>query len=203
MPRGSEVCRQLSRIGRRSRQCAYHNPNLPLASFFWPDTSQSIRDMSCREMPQPSLDPIAGNRIPYRSANHKPDARPVVEMHSVEHKRWPTHAHPPPGRPPKFLRATHSQRSRQHGGRSRRFRRTVGRGPCGAGPTGWRGRRGSASADGNHGYDCDVDCSAGTCACSRENSQTFRVVTIQVRCSHGTHRRRGEQVAAAAMEATF
>jgi len=27
--------------------------------------------------------------------------------------------------------------------------------------------------------------------------------TIQVRCSHGTHRRRGGQVAAAAMEATF
>ena len=78
MPSGSEVCRQLSRIGRRSRQCAYHNPNLPLASFFWPDTSRTIRDMSCREMPQPSLDPIAGNRIPHRTANHKPDARPVV-----------------------------------------------------------------------------------------------------------------------------
>jgi hypothetical protein len=29
------------------------------------------------------------------------------------------------------------------------------------------------------------------------------VVTIQVRCSHGTHRKRGEQVAAVATEATF
>jgi len=76
MPRGSEVCRQLSRIGRRSRQCAYHNPNLPLASFFWPDTSQSIRDMSCREMPQSSLDPIAGNRIPHRSATTNPTRGP-------------------------------------------------------------------------------------------------------------------------------
>ena len=49
-------------------------------------------------------------------------------------QRWPTHAYPPPGRPPEFLRASHPQRSRQHGGRSRRFRPTARRGPCGAGP---------------------------------------------------------------------
>ena len=55
-------------------------------------------------------------------------------------------------------------------------RRTVGRGPCDAGPKLCCGRRGSASADGNHGYDCDADCSAGTCAWSRESSQTFGVV---------------------------
>jgi hypothetical protein len=207
MPGGSEIARQLNRIGRRSRQCAYHNPNFPPASFFWPNTSRTIYDMSSRKMPQASLDAIAGDRIPHRAADDKPDARPFVgmpvEIHNMDDERWPTHAHPPPRRPPKFLRTTHSQRSRQHCGRSRRFRRTAGRGPCAAGPTLWRGRRGSASANGNHGYDCDVDCSAGTCACSRENSQTFGVVTIRVRCSHGTHRRRGEQVAAAAMEATF
>jgi hypothetical protein len=107
MPSGPEVCRQPSRIARRSRQCAYHNPNLPLASFFWLDTSRTICDMCDREMPQPSLDAITGYCIAYRTANHKPDARPVVEllieMHSVDHKRWPTHAYPPPGRPPEFL----------------------------------------------------------------------------------------------------
>ncbi len=146
MPSGSEICRQLSRIGRRSRQCAYHNPNLPLASFF-SDTSRTIRDMSSRKMPQASLDAIADDRIPHRTANDKPDTRPFVsmpvempivmpiEMHSMDDERWPTHAHPPPRGPPKFLRAMHSQRSRQHCGRSRRFRRTAGRGPCGAGPT--------------------------------------------------------------------
>jgi len=143
MPGRSEICRQLSRIGRRSRQCAYHNPNIPLASSFWPHTNRTICDMSGREMPQASLYPIAGNRIPHRTADDEPDARPFVgmpvemaiAMHSVDDERWPTHAHPPPRRPSKFLRGTHSQRSRQHGGRSRRFRRLVGRGPCGAGPT--------------------------------------------------------------------
>jgi hypothetical protein len=55
-------------------------------------------------------------------------------------------------------------------------RPTVGRGPCDAGPKLCCGRRGSASADGNHGYGCDADCLAGTCACSRESSQTFGVV---------------------------
>ena len=58
----------------------------------------------------------------------------------------------------------------------RPVRRTVGRGPCDAVPKLCYGRRGSASADGNHGYGCDADCSAGTCACSRESSQTFGVV---------------------------
>ena len=159
-------------------------------------------------MPQPSLDPIAGNRIPPpKSLTTNPTRGLVVEMliemHSMDDERWPTHAHPRlvVRRNSFELRILSDRGSTvvdrgDSGGQSGAALAAPGRhdGAAGAGPH---------PQTGNHGYDCDVDCSAGTCACSRENSQTFRVVTIQVRCSHGTHRRRGEQVAAAAMEATF
>ena len=67
MPSGSEICRQLQ--PDRSPLAAMHVPQcqFPLASFFWLDTSRTIRDMSGGEMPQPALDPIAGHRVPYRT----------------------------------------------------------------------------------------------------------------------------------------
>ena len=55
------------------------------------------------------------------------------------------------------------------------IRRTARCGPCGAGPQAPRDRRGYASAAGTHGSLNADDCSAGTSACSPENS-TSRLV---------------------------
>jgi hypothetical protein len=107
MPRGSEVCWDICRIGCRSRQRAYHNP------------CSVVGSLSGSQVPQPPLDSIAGNGIPDRTADDEADAWPVIETHSMDHQRRSTRAHSAPRRTAEVLRATHSQRSRQHGGRSR------------------------------------------------------------------------------------
>ena len=52
----------------------------------------------------------------------------------------------------------------------RRLRPTACRGPWRGGWRGWRGRHGYACAAGNRGSSHDGGCSAGKCACSRQNS---------------------------------
>jgi hypothetical protein len=180
MPGGSKICGHLGRITRRSRQRTYHDANSPA------NLGRSFCQLSSGQMSQAPLDPIARDRIPYSATDNKahpgarkPPAIPlksaiVGHMRAVNHERGPTYAYPAPGRSAEVLRAAHSQQSRQHGGRSTTVRRTAGCGPCDAGPRQWHGRRGSASADGSHGYGCDADCSVGTCACSRKNSQHLR-----------------------------
>jgi hypothetical protein len=76
------------------------------------------------QMPQPPLDPIAGDSIPNRSADHKANACPVVQMpldqmpliqmHSMNHQRGSTYAYATLGCLSEILSTAHSQRSVQH-----------------------------------------------------------------------------------------
>lgn len=70
--------------------------------------------LSGRQMPQPPLDPIAGDSIPNRTADHQANACPVIQMSSMNYQRGPTYANPTPGRLSEILCAAHSQRSGQH-----------------------------------------------------------------------------------------
>jgi len=104
MPGGSEVCRDLSRIRRSSRQRTYHDSN-----FFG-----SFRYMCGSQMPQPPLDPIARDCIAKSTADHEADACSIVAVGRMNHQRGSTHTDPSSGGLLKILGATHSQRSRQH-----------------------------------------------------------------------------------------
>ena len=211
MPSGSEIGRQLSRIGRRSRQCAYHNPNFPLASFFWPDTSRTICDMSSRKMPQASLDAIADDRIPHRTADDKPDARPFVGMpiDPIEIcTAWTTSV----GRLTRTPRRVVRRNSFELRILSDRGSTVVDRGDSGGQPgaaLAAPGRHYGAAGAGPHPQTETMGTTATSIArleralAHGKTPKPSEWSTIQVRCSHGTHRRRGEQVAAAAMEATF
>jgi hypothetical protein len=76
------------------------------------------------QMPQPALDSIAGDGIPNRTADHKANACPVIQMpliqmplvqgHSMNHQRGPTYAYATLGCLSEILGAAHSQRSGQH-----------------------------------------------------------------------------------------
>ena len=72
-----------------------------------------------------------------------------------------------------------------------RLRRRAWRDPCRGGRTGSRDPRGSASGAGSRGYGCDAGCSAGRCACSRENSPGVRSLRVRGPLqAPGTRRRR-------------
>jgi hypothetical protein len=57
--------------------------------------------------------------------------------------------------------------------------------PCAAGQRGSRGPRGSASGGGNHGSGSGAGCSAGTFACSREDSHYRRDLNLQMASEAG------------------
>jgi hypothetical protein len=137
MPGGSEIARQLGGIGRRSRQGAYHNPNRFWADRFWANRfwaspSWGVSHVGCSQMAQTTFDSIARDRVPDSAIDHEtnpwpraarriPLNRPIAgNTRSMNHQRGPTHTEPTSGRPPEVLRAAHSQRSRQHYGRSTR-----------------------------------------------------------------------------------
>jgi hypothetical protein len=65
--------------------------------------------MSCGQMPQPPLDPIACDSIPNRTADHKANPCPVIQVCSMKHQRGPTYAYATPGCLAKVLSAAHSQ----------------------------------------------------------------------------------------------
>ena len=105
--------------------------------------------MSCGEVPQTPLDPIASDSISHSTAHDKANAGPIIDlpllqtvlikmplikMHSMDYQRGSTHADPSPGCLPEVLGAPHSQRSRQHRVDRPALRRTGGRGPYDAGP---------------------------------------------------------------------
>jgi hypothetical protein len=117
-------------------------------------------------------------------------------------ERGPTRANPAPSRALKVLRPAHPQRSRQHwifepsGGQSGAALATPGRNDraAGAGPHPQAESMGTAATPITR---------LERALAHGKTPKPSEWSTIQVRCSHGTHRRRGEQVAAAAMEATF
>jgi hypothetical protein len=110
MPGGSEISGDVRRMGCRLRQRAYH--------YSYPVSHPVGGTVSSSQMSQPALDSIAGDGVPDGSTNHKANACPVVQLCSVNYQGGPTHAYATPGRGLEVLRAAHSQRSRQHVGRS-------------------------------------------------------------------------------------
>jgi hypothetical protein len=75
------------------RRCSWkrphHNPGASIAT--------SLRYMSYGEVPQPPLDAIARHCVPYGTADHKADARPVrrvpvIQMHSMDDQGGPAYA---------------------------------------------------------------------------------------------------------------
>jgi hypothetical protein len=98
MPGRSEICRHGSRIGGRSWQCPYHQPNI----------SRLVRKMRSGKMPQPPLHPIACDRIPDSTTDHEANARPVSEVDSMNHQGRTACVYAAPGRLPEFLGTAHS-----------------------------------------------------------------------------------------------
>jgi hypothetical protein len=93
MPGGSEICPHGSRIGGRSWQCTYHQPNI----------GRLVRKMRSGKVPQAPLHPIACNRIPDSTTNHKANARPVGDLDSMNHQRRTACAYAAPGCLPELL----------------------------------------------------------------------------------------------------
>jgi hypothetical protein len=112
-------------MGGCSRKRAHHNPGAGIAT--------GVGYMSSGEVPQPPLEAIARDSVPYGATDHKADARPVRKVRSMDYQSGPGYAYPTPGCLPEILRAAHSQRSGQHASRST-LRQTGGYGPYGAGP---------------------------------------------------------------------
>jgi hypothetical protein len=98
MPGGSEIRRNLSRIGGRSWQCTYHKAKI----------GRAVRHMGSGKMPQPPLYAIACHRVADSTADYEADAWPVSYLHSMDHEGGTACSYAAPGRLPKFLRAAHS-----------------------------------------------------------------------------------------------
>jgi hypothetical protein len=224
MPRGCKIRRYFHGIGRRSRQRAHHNSdsfwsNFLWSNFFWANRGSRFRHMSNREVPQAALDPVARHSVPDSAtddeANTRTGAPKIIPIRRIlvrrivvrnprgmNDKRGPTRANPAPSRALKVLRPAHPQQSRQHwifepsGGQSGAALATPGRNDraAGAGPHPQAESMGTAATPITR-----LERALGHGKTPKPSEWS----TIQVRCSHGTHRRRGEQVAAAAMEATF
>jgi hypothetical protein len=224
MPRGAKIRRYFHRIGRRSRQRAHHNSNFLWANFLWANFSWAsrgsrFRHMSNCEVPQAAPDPVARHSVPDSATDDEANARTgapkispiqrtlvrrivVRNTGGMNDERGPTRANPAPSRALKVLRPAHPQRSRQHwifepsGGQSGAALATPGRNDraAGAGPHPQAESMGTAATPITR---------LERALAHGKTPKPSEWSTIQVRCSHGTHRRRGEQVAAAAMEATF
>ena len=98
MPGGSKICRHRGRIGGRSWQCPYHQP----------DIGRLVRKMRSGKMPQTPLHPIACNRIPDSTTDHETNARPISYLDSMNHQGGTACAYAAPGRVPELLGTAHS-----------------------------------------------------------------------------------------------
>jgi hypothetical protein len=74
MPGGSEIGWHCGRIGRSSRQGAYHDVNRKWVNRKWVNPDGGVRHMGRGEVPKPALDPIAGHGVSERSTDDEADA---------------------------------------------------------------------------------------------------------------------------------
>jgi len=135
------------------------------------------------EMPQAPLHPVAGDRVADRLADHKPrlgtgvlDRRDRVSGVDEQMQNHCARARPttPAGRAREQARRGQSVVAVKHRERSSPVRPRACCDPCDGARTGWRGRRGYASAVESHGSCAGGGCSAGTCACSRVRLRCVR-----------------------------
>jgi len=130
-------------------------------------------------VPQPPADLVTGHRVAHGLGHDKAGARRgglrrLIDKKVDDHRAAPGPA-PTANRCGEVSAAPQSLRRGQHDyldirPDQRRLRPTACRGPWRGGWRGWRGRHGYACAAGNRGSSRDGGCSAGKCACSRQNS---------------------------------
>ena len=136
-------------------------------------------------MPQSPADPVARHRVAHGLGHDKAGAcrgglRRLIDKQMDDHRVAPGPA-PTANCRGEVSATPQSLRCGQHdylGIRPdrRRLRPTACRDPWRGGWRGWRGRHGYACAAGNRGSSRAGGCSAGRCACSRQNS-VFRRTT--------------------------
>ena len=143
-----------------------------------PRPGRGARQFGCDEMTESPLHPVTGDGIADGLGHNEthPDIGVPFDAGRVQHQGGSSDPRTPLHRRAELFRVAHPVRLRQHGDSIRLFRRTGLRDPCDAGPTGWSGQHGSACGGGNRVCGCVADCSAGKCACSRDNSHIFSEV---------------------------
>ena len=98
VPGGSEIGRDLSRIGGRSWQCPHDKPNI----------GRAVRHMRSGKMPQAPLHAITCDRVAHSTTDDEANAWPVSYLRSMDDQGGTACSYATPGCLPKFLRAAHS-----------------------------------------------------------------------------------------------